>query len=79
VVLDLEVDLLEELLVKVVLFVLVGGQGMLAGLDSGELDVWGPLELFAGVGGVGELVVSQCHAIGVGVGIGGSVPVELVG
>jgi len=63
----------------VVLFVLGGGEGVLGGLDGGELDVWGPLLLLAGCGGVGEFVVSQGHSIGVGVGIGSSIPVEVVG
>ena len=66
-------------MIEVVLLVLGGGEGVLGRLYGGELDIWGPLLLFAGLGGVCEFVVSQGHSIGVGVGIGGSIPVDIVG
>ena len=48
------------------------------GLGSGELDVWGPVELFVGWI-ICELVVLEGEAIGTGVCVVGSVPGEVVG
>ena len=38
--LALQVDVLEELLVQMILFVLVGGEGVLWGLECGQLEIW---------------------------------------